>query len=57
MTDKHLNEMAEKAVDDWKLRSSITFLECAINLMMTHMSKKAVIKVMRAEIKMLKDLD
>lgn len=57
MTDKRMDEMAEEATAEWLCRSSITYLECAISLALTHMTKEAVIEVMRAEIQMLEDLD
>ena len=57
MSDKRLEEMAEDATAEWLCRSSITYLECAISLMLTHLSKEAVIEVLRAELKMLEDLD
>jgi hypothetical protein len=57
MADKRLDEMAEEATAEWLCRSSITYLECAISLMLTHMSKDAVIEVMRAEVKMLEEVD
>lgn len=57
MSDKRLDEMAEEATAEWLCRSSITYLECAISLALTHMTKAAVIEVLRAELKMLEDLD
>lgn len=57
MSEKRLEEMAEEATADWLCRSSITYLECAISLALTHMSKEAVIEVLRAETKMLEELD
>lgn len=57
MSQKRLDEMAEEATAFWLARSSITFLECAIHLLMTHMTKEAVIEVLRAETKMLEELD
>lgn len=52
-----LNRIAEQATDDFLHRSSVTFLECAINLMMTHMHKDDVAAILRAEADMLDDLD
>lgn len=43
--------MAEEATADWLHRSSITYLECAISLMLPHISKQAVLEIMRAETK------
>lgn len=57
MADKRLDEMAEEATAEWLCRSSITYLECAISLMLTHMSKEAVAEVLRAETKMLEEID
>lgn len=57
MSQKRLDEMAEEAAAEWLCRSSISFLECAIHLMLTHMTKEAVIEVLKAETKMLEELD
>lgn len=57
MADKRLDEMAEEATAEWLCRSSISYVECAISLALTHMSKEAVIEVLRAETKMLEELD
>lgn len=57
MSQKRLDEIAEEAAAEWLCRSSITFLECAIHLMLTHMTKEAVIEVLKAETKMLEELD
>ncbi len=57
MSDKRLDEMPEEATAEWLCRSSITYLECAISLMLTHMTKEAVVEVLRAETKMLEELD
>lgn len=57
MADKRLEQMAEQATAEWLCRSSITYLECAISLMLSHMSKEAVLEVMRAETKMLEEMD
>lgn len=55
--DDRINRMAEQATEDFLHRSSVTFLECAINLMMTHMHKDEVAAILRAEANMLDDLD
>lgn len=49
--------MAEEATADWLYRSSITYLECAISLMLPHISKQAVLEIMRAETEMLEKVD
>lgn len=57
MAEKRLEQMAEEATAEWLCRPSITYLECAISLMLTHMTKEAVLEVMRAETKMLEEID
>jgi hypothetical protein len=52
-----LEEMAEAAAADWLRRSSISFLECAIHLMLTHMSKEEVVEALRTEASMVEELD
>lgn len=55
--DNDKDRIAEQATDAYLRRSSITFLECAINLMMTHMNRDEVSSILRAEADMLDDLD
>lgn len=57
MSEKRLEEMAEEATAFWLARSSISFLECAIHLLLTHMTKDQVIEVLKTEIEMLDELD
>ncbi|MGN6538952.1 MAG: hypothetical protein ACTHKQ_24895 [Mesorhizobium sp.] len=57
MADKRLDEMAEEATAFWLARSSITFLECAIHLLLTHMTKEQVIEVLKTETEMLEGMD
>lgn len=54
---RSVDDEADAAVAFWLARSSITFLECAIHLLMTHMAKADVIEVLRAELKMLEEID
>lgn len=44
-----LEAMSEAARDDYLRRSSITFLECAISLMATHMTMNEVAQILREE--------
>jgi hypothetical protein len=52
-----VDDEADAAVAFWLARSSITFLECALHLMLTHMTKADVIEVVQAELQMLEELD
>ena len=44
-----LETLSEKAAAEYLRRSSLTFLECAINLMATHMSLEEVAAILRTE--------
>lgn len=44
-----LETLSQKAAAEYLRRSSLTFLECAINLMATHMSLDEVAAVLREE--------
>ncbi|HEV2503765.1 MAG TPA: hypothetical protein VGV39_11865 [Mesorhizobium sp.] len=44
-----LETLAQKASAQYLRRSSLTFLECAINLMATHMSLEEVASILRQE--------
>lgn len=52
-----IDRQAEEAVEDYLRRSSITFLECAINLMLTHMSKDQVAAILRGQADIVEDFD
>lgn len=44
-----LDAISESATDEYLRRSSITFLECAISLMATHMTIAEVAEILRQE--------
>lgn len=52
-----IDRMTEQAVEDYLHRSSVMFLECAINLMLTHMSKEAVAEILHTEADMIEEFD
>lgn len=52
-----IDRQAEEATEDYLRRSSITFLECAINLMLTHMSKDQVAAILRGQADIVEDFD
>lgn len=55
--ERPTDAIAKDAEAAWLERSSISFLECAIHLMMTHMSKARVCQVLRQEARMIEELD
>ena len=52
-----IDRMSEQAVEDYLCRSSMTFLECAISLMLTHMHKSEVASILRAQTQLVEDFD
>ncbi len=52
-----LDALAAKATEQYLERASITFLECAIHLMMTHMCVSRVVELLQAQIDNLKQYE
>lgn len=52
-----IGAMSQAAVDSYLHRSSVTYLECCISLMLTHMDRAAVVEILRAEAQMIEELD
>lgn len=46
---------AEAATAEYYRRSSLTFLECCISLMLTHLSTEQVAEILRAEAQQLEE--
>jgi hypothetical protein len=46
---RRIESQAEAATVDFSRRQSITYLECAISLMLTHMSRQEVIAILDQE--------
>lgn len=60
MPDRDLSRidaLSEDRISEWKRRNATTYLECAISLMLTSMSKQRVVEILRQEARMLIDLD
>lgn len=51
-----LEAMAEQAKADYLRRSSVTFLECSINLMATHMTMDEVALILEEEARQIREL-
>lgn len=52
-----LNRKAEAQRDEFLRRSSLTYLECCISLMLTHMDKDQVAQILRQEAEIVEDFD
>ena len=52
---RRIEEQAEAAAADSLRRQSITYLECAISLMLTHMNVKEVVAILDQEANDLED--
>lgn len=49
--------LAEAETADFLRRSSITYLECCVSLMLTHLTREEVVRILVAEARMLRELD
>ncbi|MCR4264685.1 hypothetical protein [Nitratireductor sp. ZSWI3] len=54
---KQLDHMSKKVTEDYLRRSSITYLECCISLMLTHLAAEEVARVLEQEARFIRDLD
>ena len=51
-----IDAIADASVQGWLRRSSLTYLEACISLMLTHLSKEEVADILRGEAKMVEEL-
>lgn len=51
-----MNRLSRQQVEEYLRRSSITYLECCISLMLTHMSNEETAAVLEAEAAMIREL-
>lgn len=51
-----LDRADEEAIDAFLHRSSVTYLECSINLMLSHMTIPQVAEILRAQAELLEEL-
>lgn len=54
---KDVNRLSKQCTDDYLRRSSVTYLECCISLMLTHMPPKQVARILEQEAHFIRDLD
>lgn len=52
-----IDRMARQQTEDYLRRSTVTYLECCINLMLTHMSKDEVAAILEAEANLVRELE
>lgn len=59
MTDRErrMNRLSREQTEAFLRRSSITYLECCISLMLTHMRREEVVAILEQEARMQRDLD
>jgi len=57
MKPKKIKQIATRDTDAFLKRASITYLECCISLMLTHLAREDVAAVLEQEACMLRELD
>ena len=51
-----IEKLTARSVDDFLRRSSIVYLECCVSLMLTHLDRDQVARVLEAEAAMVREL-
>ncbi|WP_214476715.1 hypothetical protein [Mesorhizobium sp. dw_380] len=54
---KDIDHVAERETAAYLRRASITYLECCVSLMMTHLQREEVASILEQEADMLRTLD
>ncbi|RVB80740.1 hypothetical protein EN885_00100 [Mesorhizobium sp. M6A.T.Cr.TU.014.01.1.1] len=54
---KDIEQMAARETAAFLRRASITYLECCVSLMMTHLEREEVVTILEKEADMLRRLD
>ncbi|RUW63905.1 hypothetical protein [Mesorhizobium sp. M7A.F.Ca.US.008.03.1.1] len=54
---RNIDQMAERETAAYLRRASITYLECCVSLMMTHLQREEVATILEQEADMLRRLD
>lgn len=54
---EELNRLSETETAAFLKRSSVTYLECCISLMLTHLPREEVIQILVGEAEMLREMD
>jgi hypothetical protein len=54
---KDIDDIAARETAAFLRRASITYLECCVSLMMTHLQREEVATILEREAQMIRDLD
>lgn len=54
---KDIDRLARQSKADYLRRSSVTYLECCISLMLTHLTAEEVARILEQEAHFIRDLD
>jgi len=55
--ERKIDRIARERTNEFLRRSSLTYLECCISLMLTHLSREEVINILEQEARMVRDLE
>lgn len=56
MNERHkLEDLSRQRVEDYLRRASITYLECCVGLMLTHLSHQKVAEILEQEARLLRE--
>ena len=53
---KRIDGLSEEKTKEFLRRSSLTYLECSISLMLTHLSREEVASILEQEARIVRDL-
>lgn len=53
---EEVDQLATEATDAYLRRASITYLECCVSLMLTHLSRQEVAQILKEEAELVKQL-
>ena len=56
-SDRDIDRIAAEETAAFLRRASITYLECCVSLMMTHLQREEVARILEEEADMLRNLD
>jgi hypothetical protein len=54
--DRKIDRLSREQTNEFLRRSSITYLECCVSLMLTHLSREEVASILEQEAKMVREL-
>jgi hypothetical protein len=54
--DRKIDRLSREQTNEFLRRSSITYLECCVSLMLTHLSREEVASILEQEANMVREL-